>query len=223
MAETIKQCEITSYWHREIEPVEGSPFRGGNVNKPPGFILEKALASGTLLAALLRRADGVLITIPARSWRRDHHEPMAFFGEEQELDPPTTPFGYAALGRDIPAVADAHGNLTDWGTPVIAEFDLAVWFNEAPLPIEPAERPADWVITSKAPPRDAIEKELRAFLTGYAFGIIDRGDKPATRDDHRRIAAQQYHATNDQADKIFHSLPARLKNRNPNGAKITPK
>jgi hypothetical protein len=223
IAEAIKRCEELACRLRETDPVEGSLICGDNQNKQTKLILEEALTAGELIAALVRRADGVLITIPTSSWRRDHHEPMAFFGEEQELDPPTTPFGYAALGRDIPAVADAHGNLTDWGTPVIAEFDLAVWLNADQLPPAPMERPADWPVTPETLRRDATEIELSNFMMGYALGVIECSDKPPRRDDHRKVVAKEFYATTDQVDKAFRDLPARFKNHDRSKGKKDPK
>ena len=223
IAEAIKKCEGMASWQRHFDPAKESLFLGRNENKPPKLILEQALASGELLAALVRRADGVLITIPASSWRRDHHERMAFSVEEQELDPPTTPFGSAALGRDVPAVADAHGNLTAWGTPVIAEFDLAVWLNADDLPPTPMERPADWPVTPETLRRDATEIELSNFMMGYALGVIECSDKPPRRDDHRKVVAKEFHATTDQVDKAFRDLPARFKNHDRSKGKKDPK
>jgi len=134
IAQAIIQCELYACWHREIDEIEASPFGGKHQKVPPKLVLEKALVSGDLLAALMRSKDGVLVLVPASSWRREHHDSSSFWDTKYQNDPPTRPFIFAELGHDIPAQVDTDGNLTDWGTAMIAEFDLALWSKAGSLP-----------------------------------------------------------------------------------------
>ena len=176
--------------------------------------------SGELLAALMRAKDGVLVVVPASSWRREHHDPSSFWDTKYQNDPPTRLFIFAELGHDIPAQVDADGKLTDWGTAIIAELDLAIWYKSDSLPTAPTERPAGWPITPEPPHQDATEAGLRVFLQGYALGAIEQGYTP-TREDHRRIAAKEYKATNAEVDAVFAGLSERLKNPNRSKGKTT--
>ena len=211
VAQAVAACELQSSWHRNIDEFDLSPFCGKNKTTPPKLILEKALASGELFAALMRAKDGVLVVVPASSWRREHHDPSRFWDTKHQNDPPNRPFIFAELGHDIPAQVDVDGNLTDWGTAIIADLDLAVWSKAGSLPQAPTERPANWPMTPEPPRQDLAETELRLFLQGYALGSIMQRYTP-TRDDHRRIAAQEFDATNAQADAVYAQLPKRLKN-----------
>jgi hypothetical protein len=145
--EAIKQCEDIASWQRHLDPTKGSPFLGRNENKPPKLILERALASGELQAAIIRRSDGELIAMPAASWRRGHSRPSGAPWERPSgitILVPVKPFTEAAVGSDVPAMTDTAGMPDCWGTPVIAEHDLSRWWGDANPPPAPSCRPEKW-------------------------------------------------------------------------------
>jgi len=112
--------------------------------------------------------------------------------------------------------------MADWGTAIIAELDLAIWCKSDSLPEAPTVRPDNWSGTAEIRRQHLAEAELRVFLQGYAVGAMERGYTP-TREDHRRIAAQEFDATNIEADAVFAQLPKRLKNADRSKGKIAPK
>lgn len=107
--------------------VGASPFVGANTGFPAATDLRNALVSGDLNAAAISEADGNLITVPAKVWRR----PMRG----------TSPFDEAVEGRPIPVRVAPSGAVTDAGAPVVARRDLERWAGapEADLPAIPAE------------------------------------------------------------------------------------
>ena len=148
--QAMRQCERMASWHREVDEVEGSPFRGANMKQPSNVVLERALAAGKLLAAVIRANDGELVAMPPASWRRGYQrpvdEPRSTVGIEVAV--PVQPFAEAAAGRDVPAMTDPAGNPDCWGKPIIAEHDLTKWWGDTEPAAEPHLRPAKWPATA---------------------------------------------------------------------------